>query len=79
MAVPMPGPNCGSPRAFSTLMNNLQESDWRKLCELVAREPDPHKLPALLQQLTEALDARANKFDVHPDAPPHRSETEDAG
>ena len=44
----------------------------------ISKETDPYKLPALLEQLTEALDARANKFDIHPNAPPHRSET-DAG
>jgi hypothetical protein len=73
MVVPMLGPNCGSPRAFSTLMNNLQERDWHKLCELVAREPDLHKLPALLQQLTEALNVRAKKLDVHSNVPLHLS------
>jgi hypothetical protein len=60
------------------LSNKLEERDWRKLCELVAKETDPHKLPALLEELTEALNARANKFDIHPNAPLHRSET-DAG
>ena len=74
----MPGPKSGSPFAFSIHMNKLEERDWRKLCELVAKETDPHKLPALLEELTEALNARANKFDIHPNAPLHRSET-DAG
>ena len=62
---------------LSILMNKLEERDWRKLCELVAREPDPHKLPALLEQLTEALNARAKKLDVHSNAPLHRPEAED--
>jgi hypothetical protein len=68
---PMPEPNCGSRRAFSVLMSKFEEGDWRKLCELVAREPDLHKLPALLQQLTEALNARAKKLDVHSDVRLH--------
>jgi hypothetical protein len=72
------GSNCGSPLAFSILMSKLEERDWRKLCELVAKETDPHKLQALLEQLTEALNARAKKFDIHSNAPVHRSET-DAG
>jgi hypothetical protein len=59
-------------------MSKLEERDWRKLCELVAKETDPHKLQALLEQLTEALNARAKKFDIHSNAPVHRSET-DAG
>jgi hypothetical protein len=74
----VPGPKCGSPLASSIHMNKLEERDWRKLRELVAKETDPHKLPALLEELTEALNARANKFDIHPNAPLHRSET-DAG
>jgi len=74
----MPEPNCGSPRAFSILMSKFEEGDWRKLCELVARESDPHKLPALLQQLTKALNARAKKLDVRSDVRLHRSETEGA-
>jgi hypothetical protein len=49
-------------------MSKLEEKDWCKLCELVAKETDLHKLPKLLRQLTEALDARAKRFNVHSNA-----------
>ena len=64
----MPGLNCGSPLAFSTRMSEMEERDWRKLCELVAKETAPHKLDELLEQLTGALDTRAKKLNVHSDA-----------
>lgn len=35
-----------------------KEEEWRKLCELVADEPDPRRLSKLLDQLIEKLDAR---------------------
>jgi hypothetical protein len=59
------GSNCGSPLAFSILMSKLEERDWRKLCELVTKETDPLKLDELLEQLTEALDARVKQLDIH--------------
>lgn len=42
-------------------MNDIEAKDWRKLCELVAKETDPQNLQRLLQQLTEALNARAKE------------------
>jgi hypothetical protein len=64
------GSNCGSPLAFSILMSKLEERDWHKLCELVTKElvtkeTDPLRLDEVLEQLTEALDARAKQLDVH--------------
>jgi hypothetical protein len=49
-------------------MSKLEEKDWCKLCELVAKETDLHKLPKLLEQLIEALDARAKRFNVQANA-----------
>jgi hypothetical protein len=39
---------------------NLKVDDnrWRKLCELVATESDPHRISQLLDQLLKELDAR---------------------
>jgi hypothetical protein len=54
-------------------MSKLEEKDWRRLCELVAKETDPHKLPELLEQLTEALDACAKKLNVHSNRRIHRA------
>jgi hypothetical protein len=34
------------------------EEEWRRLCELVAHEPDPRRLSILLDQLIQKLDAR---------------------
>ncbi len=43
-----------------------KEEEWRKLCELVANEPDPQRVSELVDQLIEKLDAhkqalRSNK------------------
>jgi len=46
-------------------MSKFEERDWRELCELVAKETDPHKLAELLEQLTDALDARAKQLTIH--------------
>jgi hypothetical protein len=35
-----------------------KEKEWRKLCELVADEHDPHRLSKLVDQLIEKLDSR---------------------
>lgn len=39
-----------------------KEQEWRKLCELVAREPDPLRLSQLVDQLIQALDARTQSL-----------------
>jgi hypothetical protein len=36
----------------------VDDSRWRKLCELVAIEPDPKRLSQLLDELLKELDAR---------------------
>jgi hypothetical protein len=47
-------------------MTNNSESekdqDWRKLCELVAREQDPQRLSELVEQLIKKLDARRREL-----------------
>ncbi len=44
-------------------MNNgeklkIDEKEWRRLCQLVAAEPDPQRLSELVDQLLIELDAR---------------------
>jgi hypothetical protein len=44
-------------------MNNgeklsVAEKEWRRLCQLVAAEPDPQRLSELVDQLLKRLDAR---------------------
>lgn len=39
-----------------------QDQDWRKLCELVAREQDPRRLSELVEQLIKKLDARRREL-----------------
>jgi hypothetical protein len=44
-------------------MNNREklsgdESDWKRLCELVASEQDPQRLSEFVDQLLNELDAR---------------------
>lgn len=45
-------------------IHNETEKDqhWRKLCELVAREQNPQRLSALLDQLIKSLDARRQEL-----------------
>lgn len=38
------------------------EQEWRKLCDLVAREPDPQRLSQLVDQLIQVLDARTQSL-----------------
>jgi hypothetical protein len=40
----------------------LRDQEWRKLCDLVAREPDPQRLSQLVDQLIQALDARTQSL-----------------
>jgi len=40
----------------------VDDSRWRKLCELVAIEPDPKRLSQLLDELLKELDAPATHF-----------------
>jgi len=55
--------NCGRVRALSTSMTNGEANNWRFLCELVAKESDPQRLRKLVERLTEALDARAQRLE----------------
>ena len=59
----VPPQNCGRVRALSTSMTNGEANNWRFLCELVAKESDPQRLRKLVERLTEALDARAQRLE----------------
>jgi hypothetical protein len=48
-------------------MTNINEQDWRKLCELAANETDPGRLRALVEQLSRALESRTQKLGSDPD------------
>ena len=50
-------------------MTNIDEQEWRKLCELAANETDPGRLRALVEQLSKALEARTKKLGSDPDNP----------
>ena len=50
-------------------MTNIDEQDWRKLCELAANETDPRRLRALVEQLSKALESRTRKLGSDPDNP----------
>ena len=39
-------------------IEEIEETEWQKLCERVSKESDPHRLSQLLDQLLEKLDAR---------------------
>jgi hypothetical protein len=39
-----------------------KDQDWRKLCELVAREQNPQRLSALVDQLIKKLEARRREL-----------------
>ena len=52
---------------YSCAMTDGEEKNWRVLCELVARETNPQKLRELVEQLTKALDARAEKLEKRRD------------
>jgi hypothetical protein len=46
------------------IINNESERDqeWRKLCDLVAREQDPQRLSELVDRLIKKLDARRREL-----------------
>ena len=53
-------PQYGKVRALVFIMtNDKEEGNWRKLCELAAKETDPERLYALVERLNRALEARA--------------------
>jgi|HubBroStandDraft_2_1064218.scaffolds.fasta_scaffold170092_2 hypothetical protein len=53
------------------MTSRKKEEEWRKLCELVAEEPDPQRLSELVDQLIEKLDGRRQAL--------QRSKREDTG
>jgi hypothetical protein len=40
----------------------VDEKEWRRLCDLIASEPDPQRLSQLVDQLLKALDARRREI-----------------
>ena len=60
-------------------MANIDEQDWRKLCELAANETDPRRLRALVEQLSKALELRTKKLGSYPDNPKDPSKSSQAG
>jgi hypothetical protein len=41
---------------------NVDEKEWRRLCDLIASEPDPQRLSQLVDQLLSELDARRKEI-----------------
>ncbi len=39
-----------------------KDQEWLKLCELIAREQDPHRLSELVNQLVKKLDVRRGEL-----------------
>jgi len=42
--------------------SRVDEKHWRKLCEMVAAEPDPRRLSELVDLLLNELDARRQEL-----------------
>jgi hypothetical protein len=59
-------------------MANIDEQDWRKLCELAANETDPRRLRALVEQLSKALESRTKNMGSDPDNPTDPSKSSKA-
>ena len=60
-------------------MTNIDDQDWRKLCELAANETDPGRLRALVEQLSKALESRTKKLGSDADNPKDPSQSSEAG
>jgi len=68
------------------MTNSEEEKNWRKLCELAAKETDPEKLYALVEKLNRALEVRAQRRkgqtpgdgDKDPDHPSNQQEESQA-
>jgi hypothetical protein len=52
----------GKERTGEKEQEQQKDQEWRKLCDLVAREPDPQRLSQLVDQLIQALDARTQSL-----------------
>jgi hypothetical protein len=48
-----------------------KDQDWRKLCELVAREQNPQRLSALVDQLIKKLEASRRELRSSDQQPSH--------
>jgi hypothetical protein len=63
---------------YLNAMTNIDQQDWRKLCELAANETDPRRLRALVEQLSKALESRTEKLGSDPDNPKDPSKSSNA-
>ncbi len=63
---------------YLNAMTNIDQQDWRKLCELAANETDPRRLRALVEQLSKALESRTKKLGSDPDNPKDPSKSSNA-
>ncbi len=63
---------------YLNAMTNIDEQDWRKLCELAANETDPRRLRALVEQLSKALESRTKKLGSDADNPKDPSKSSNA-
>jgi hypothetical protein len=43
-------------------IRTVDEKEWRRLCDLIASEPDPRRLSQLVDQLLNALEARRKEM-----------------
>jgi hypothetical protein len=48
--------------SMTNITNQEKEEEWRKLCELIAHEPDPQRLSKLVDQLIKELDDRRQEL-----------------
>jgi hypothetical protein len=44
---------------------NIDEKEWRKLCQFIANEQDPHRLSELVDELIRTLDKRKQALYTH--------------
>ena len=43
-------------------VDEVDENEWRTLCDMIAAEPDPQRMSQLLDQLLKELDARRQEI-----------------
>jgi hypothetical protein len=39
-----------------------EKEEWHRLCELIAKEPDPRRLSELVEQLIKLMDSRRQEL-----------------
>ena len=65
----MTNPNEASknPSMEEGMKEGMKEKDWRKLCQMVASEPDAQRLSELVEALLKELDRRKENGDTGDD------------